>query len=101
VLVDRDEQGWYYQAPVTDPRAPGLTFMDRVHECGGKPHSITPAARCGHPKCGRAIVRCETLSSHIGCASAQGWIHVYSSAHACEPRSDVPYAAPEVVNTDA
>lgn len=40
VLVDEDGQGWYYQVPVTDPRMPGLTFMDRVHECDGKPHDV-------------------------------------------------------------
>ena len=40
VLVDRDELGWYCQIPVTDPTMPGLTFMDRVHECDGKPHDI-------------------------------------------------------------
>lgn len=42
VLVAEDEQGWYCQVPVTDPRAPGLTFMDRVHECDGKPHDARP-----------------------------------------------------------
>jgi hypothetical protein len=40
VLVDEDETGWYYQAPVTDPDVPGLTFMDRVHECDGQPHKV-------------------------------------------------------------
>jgi hypothetical protein len=35
-LVDQDEVGWYYQIPVNN--GSGLTFMDRVHECGGKPH---------------------------------------------------------------
>jgi hypothetical protein len=40
VLVDEDEQGWYFQVPVTDPRAPGLVFMDRVHDCDGKPHDV-------------------------------------------------------------
>ena len=40
VLVEQDEIGWYYQQPVTDPAAPGLTFMDRVHECDGKPHAV-------------------------------------------------------------
>lgn len=40
VLVDEDEAGWYYQAPVTDPEVPGLTFMDRVHECHGAPHAV-------------------------------------------------------------
>lgn len=44
VLVDEDGQGWYYQVPVTDARAPGLTFMDRVHECDGKPHDARPRA---------------------------------------------------------
>jgi hypothetical protein len=39
VLVDEDEHGWYYQAPATDARI-GLTFMDRVHECDGKPHDV-------------------------------------------------------------
>jgi hypothetical protein len=41
-LVDLDEVGWFYQKPVTSPEAPGLTFMDRVHECDGKPHSVRP-----------------------------------------------------------
>ena len=40
VLVDQDELGWYYQAPVTDPDVPGLTFMDRVHDCDGEPHEV-------------------------------------------------------------
>ena len=31
VLVDEDDQGWYYQTPVE---------MDRVHQCGGKPHLV-------------------------------------------------------------
>lgn len=39
-LVGEDELGWYYQVPVTDPEVPGLTFMDRVHECGGQPHNV-------------------------------------------------------------
>jgi hypothetical protein len=42
VLVDEDDQGWYYQAPVADPEVRGLTFMDRVHECEGKPHEVVP-----------------------------------------------------------
>lgn len=41
VLVDEDEAGWYYQQPVTRPEAAGLTFMDRVHECDGKPHEVS------------------------------------------------------------
>ena len=40
VLVDRDEVGWYYQVAVEMPEAPGLTFMDRVHECEGQPHEL-------------------------------------------------------------
>jgi hypothetical protein len=40
VLVDQDELGWYYQVPATDPEVPGLTFMDRVHDCDGKPHDV-------------------------------------------------------------
>ena len=39
-LVDDDELGWYYQVPVTDAEMPGLTFMDRVHECDGQPHEL-------------------------------------------------------------
>jgi hypothetical protein len=39
-LVDEDDVGWYYQTPVTDPEIPGLTFMDRVHECDGMPHDV-------------------------------------------------------------
>jgi hypothetical protein len=103
VLVDEDELGWYYQEPVTDSRAPGLTFMDRVHECRdhGQPHAVTPAARCTHPKCGRAIVRCEHLPPHGGCSSARGWVHVYSGAHACEPRSDGPYGEPVTTTQEA
>jgi hypothetical protein len=42
VLVDQDEHGWYYQVPVTDPIAPGLTFMDRVYRCGGPLHDVRP-----------------------------------------------------------
>lgn len=41
VLVDEDDQGWYYQVPATDPRIPGFTFMDRVHECHGLPHEVS------------------------------------------------------------
>jgi len=40
VLVDEDDEGWYYQVPVTLPDVPGLTFMDRVHQCEGKPHLV-------------------------------------------------------------
>lgn len=95
VLVDEDELGWYYQTPVTDPAVPGFTFMDRVHECEGKPHTVITVSRCKQPKCGKAVVRCETLPAHFGCSSARGWIHVGAGAHACEPRSDGPYAQPE------
>ncbi len=45
VLVDEDDAGWYYQTPVTDPRMPGLTFMDRVHECGGQSHDVRVEAK--------------------------------------------------------
>lgn len=37
-LVGEDDQGWYYQVPVTDSEVPGSTFMDRVHECNGESH---------------------------------------------------------------
>lgn len=47
ILVDEDEQGWYYQTPMADPEAPGLTFMDRVHECDGKPHEVSLHAVLG------------------------------------------------------
>lgn len=40
VLVDDDGDGWYYQAPFTDPGFPGLTFMDRVRECDGRSHEV-------------------------------------------------------------
>ena len=49
VLVDEDELGLYYQVPVTEDlpaelvtpgRSSTLTFMDRVHECDGKPHVL-------------------------------------------------------------
>jgi plasmid maintenance system antidote protein VapI len=39
-LVDADDAGWYFQTPVTDPRMPGFTFMDRVHQCDDKPHDV-------------------------------------------------------------
>ena len=39
-LVAEDEQGWYYQTPVSDPNTPGLTFMDRVHGCDGQSHDV-------------------------------------------------------------
>lgn len=32
------DTGWYSQEPTTDPEVPGLTFMDRVTDCGGVPH---------------------------------------------------------------
>jgi hypothetical protein len=44
-LVGRDDRGWYYQAPASDPRVPGLTFMDRVHECDGRPHDTDEYTR--------------------------------------------------------
>ena len=47
VLVDEDDAGWYYQVPVTYPEAPGLTFMDRVHECDGLPHEVISRALLG------------------------------------------------------
>jgi hypothetical protein len=40
VLVDEDELGWYYQSAIEDPELPGLTFMDRVHDCDGRPHDV-------------------------------------------------------------
>lgn len=48
VLVDEDELGLYYQVPVQENFGPLyeggpdniLTFMDRVHECDGKPHAL-------------------------------------------------------------
>jgi hypothetical protein len=43
VLVGEDEIGPYYQAPVVDQET-GLTFMDRVHTCGGEPHQMPGAA---------------------------------------------------------
>lgn len=95
VLVGEDEWGWYYQIPVTDPAAPGFTFTVRVHECEGEPHAVIPVPRCKQAKCGKAIVRCETLPAHFGCSSARGWIHVGIGTHACEARSDGPYAQPE------
>lgn len=45
-------------------------------------------------RCRRPIVRCETLPAHFGCSSAHGWIHSEPRTHACEPRSDGPYAVP-------
>ena len=47
---------------------------------------------CKH--CKKRIIRCETLPSHFGCSSARGYVHVNPRAHACEPRSDGPYAEP-------
>src|SRR5581483_8743267 len=58
VLVDEDDQGWYYQMPVTLPDAPGLTFMDRVHECYGKPHD----ARLRCPDRGRCHHSCASVA---------------------------------------
>jgi hypothetical protein len=50
VLVDEDDQGWYYQIAVTSEEIPGLVFMDRVHQCDGKPHLViapeNPSPRC-------------------------------------------------------
>jgi len=48
VIVDVDELGPYYQVPAQEnvgPLFPGgpdtvLTFMNRVHECDGQPHSL-------------------------------------------------------------
>jgi hypothetical protein len=40
VLVDEDDQGWYYQTPVETPEVPGLILMDRIHQCDGKPHLV-------------------------------------------------------------
>jgi hypothetical protein len=49
--VDEDDQGWYYQVPITLPEAPGLTFMDRVHECDGEPHvAVAALAATGEGK---------------------------------------------------
>lgn len=62
VLVDQDDVGWYYQVPVTDPEIPGLTFMDRVHECDGKPHLVIAPALTS-PLCG-ACDRPEAHSFH-------------------------------------
>ncbi len=59
VLVDEDEQGWYYQTPVTDPEIPGLVFMDRVHECDGKPHHVEQQ-QDSSPRCDA----CDRPESH-------------------------------------
>lgn len=49
--MDEDDQGWYYQVPITLPEAPGLTFMDRVHECDGEPHvAVAALAATGEGK---------------------------------------------------
>lgn len=50
VLVDEDDQGWYYQTPVETPEVPGLIFMDRVHQCDGKPHLVI-APENASPRC--------------------------------------------------
>lgn len=58
--IFEDDQGLYNQFPVTFPEAPGLTFMDRAHECGESPapHQApcdydTGTASSGPSKCGR------------------------------------------------
>ena len=51
VLVDQDDVGWYYQVSVTDLEMPNLVFMDRVHECDGKPHLVIAPERDSSPRC--------------------------------------------------
>ena len=50
VLVDQDDVGWYYQIPVESPEVPGLIFMDRMHQCDGKPH-LAIAPEDTSPRC--------------------------------------------------
>lgn len=61
------------------------------------PETADHMVTCGQPRCRKPIVPCVTLPSHFGCSSAYGWIHANGGAHACEPRSDGPYALPEAV----
>jgi hypothetical protein len=78
VLVGVDELGPYYQVPVGMPMPellPGfpshLTFMDRVHACGGLPHAL-PAAdgTCAGPATIRSefqtegCTRCAAMTRH-------------------------------------
>ncbi len=58
------------------------------------------ADTCKHKRCGKPIIRCETLPPHFGCSSAYGWIHANGGAHACEPRSDGPYAQPALLGKE-
>ena len=48
---------------------------------------------CKH--CKKPIIPCESVPAHFGCSSARGFLHADQRAHACEPRSDGPYATPE------
>lgn len=70
VLVDQDEHGWYYQVPVTDPVAPGLTYMDRVYRCGGPLHDVRP--------------RGERLALHLVSAHCDGMAIARSHAENVE-----------------
>lgn len=49
---------------------------------------------CKHPRCGKRIVRCDTLPSHCGCSSACGWIHAVSERHFCGVGPAGLYARP-------
>lgn len=53
---------------------------------------VRPAVRCKH--CQKPITHCGKRAPHTGCSSSLGWIHDNGGGHACEPRSDGPYATP-------
>jgi len=65
---------WPAGFPLADPTPPPMTSDCR--------------------NCGKPIIPCESIPAHFGCSSACGFLHVDPRAHACEPRSDGPYAQP-------
>lgn len=77
------------EPPTPDPDCEECGFGLPRHDKDCSHYAMT----CKH--CKKPIIRCDVLPSHFGCSSAYGYIHDNPRAHACEPRSDGPYAQPE------
>jgi len=76
-------------------------LADCILENGGETEicaDVWPAQPCDG--CGKPVIPCAAVASHIGCSSARGYIHQGSGAHSCEPRSGAPYAHPVSLRSD-
>lgn len=76
-------------------------LADCILENGGEAEicaDVWPARPCDG--CGKPVIPCAAVASHIGCSSARGYIHQESGAHSCVPRSGAPYAHPVSLRSD-